>query len=46
MPPSLANTYIEPDEHDLADIEGMAPVVIGHRTVVLPHREQPPDQSL
>ena len=29
-------------EHELAHVEGVSPVVVGHAAVVTPHRAQPP----
>ena len=29
-------------EHELAHVEGVPPVVVGHAAVVTPHRAQPP----
>ena len=33
-------------EHDLADVEGVTPVVVGHVPVITPYRQQPPAQRL
>ena len=39
-------THKEHSEHGLTDVEGMTPVVVGNRTVVLLHCAQPPADHL
>lgn len=39
-------THLKHDEHCLCYIEGVPPVVIGYRTIVLLHRQQPPAQDV
>ena len=38
--------YCEHGKHCLCNVEGMHPVVVGHRTVVLLHCQQPPVKHL
>ena len=42
----LAVAYCKRCKHYLCNVEGMPPVVIGHRTVILLHRQQPPVKHL
>ena len=39
-------THREHSKHGLSNVEGMSPIMIGDRSVVLPHSQNPPVQHL